>query len=98
MRSITNLLALALGSLGGFGVVGVASYLVEPATNSSRYQFLFLPVWSFILSVPLLIAAAYCYRRCRAEMSLVEKIVFNLCCLLPLVTFAIAVAVSGRNS
>ena len=92
MRWITNGLGIAQALLGAFGFFGIFSYLAEPTSNGSRYQALFLTLWCFLFALPLLILAAVLCRRCKVEMSSLERWVFNIGCLLPLAAFASAVA------
>jgi hypothetical protein len=92
MRGVVNVLGFAQALLGGVGFAGIACYFAEPATNNSRHQLLFVPVWRFIYAVPLLIVSALVYRRFRTRMSRLGRWIFNTGCLLPIVALAIAVA------
>lgn len=94
-RILTQLLALAQLLLGGFGFLGIFSYLTDDRSNLSRYQHLFAPAWAFIFAIPLLIISALLYRRFRARMMPVERWVFNIGCALPLVALGTAIAVSA---
>ncbi len=94
MRALTNGLGIAQAFLGVFGFLGVFLYLAEPMSNGSRYQVLFIPLWCFLFALPLLILAALFYRKCKAELSALERWVFNIGCLLPIAASASAVALS----
>lgn len=80
--------------LGLFGLFGVFSYLADNAANPSRYQFLFVPAWTFILAVPLLIISVILYRGCGREMVSMERWLLNIACGLPLFIFAAVILVS----
>jgi hypothetical protein len=79
-----------------FGIVGfrgVYSYLVESLENPSRYQFLYIPAWMFIFSIPLLIASALAYRQCSREMFRAERVLLNIGFSLPLLALICAMLV-----
>lgn len=94
-RTVTQVLACVQGLLAGLGFLGVFAYLTEDRRNPSRYQFLFVPAWTFLLALPLLIISAILYRRCRAQMTSVERWVFIIGCALPLVVIGTVIVVSG---
>jgi len=94
MRALTNGLGIAQAFLGAFGFHGVFLYLVEPTSNNSRYQFLFIPIWSCLLALPLLIISALIYRKCKTEFPSLERWVFNIGCLLPVAAGGVAVSLS----
>lgn len=94
MRAIINGLGIVQALLGVLGFYGVYLYLVEPTSNNSRYQCLFIPVWCFLFALPLLIIAAVLYRRGNVTMSLLERWVFNIGCLLPIAAFGFSISVS----
>ena len=91
MRALTNAFGIAQACLGVFGFYGVYQYLVEPAGNNSRYQFLFIPALCCIYSLPLLIISALLYRKCKDDFSAVERWAFNIGCLLPFAALGVAI-------
>jgi hypothetical protein len=94
-KSLANFLAFLLTLLGGIGVFGVVSYLVEPASNPSRYQALQIPYWTGMFAAPLMILALIAHRRCFAEMSALERGVFYFAGFLPIAAFCAGMALSG---
>lgn len=98
MRGLTIVLGLAQAGLGAFGFFCIACYLADSASNYSRYQALFLPLWAFILAVPLLIVSVFLYRRCRTRLTRLDRWVFNIGCVLPIVSFGLAIALPQIRS
>jgi len=90
-RGFVDLLAFLQLLLGILGCFGIYSYLMEPVENSSRYQLLFIPVWCWIFSLPLLLITAFLYRRCKSELTSLERWLVNVGCALPLLVFVAAV-------
>jgi hypothetical protein len=90
---ITNLLGFLQLLLGAYGLWGIYLYAVEPTTNHSRYQFLYAPAWTFVFALPLLLIAAFLYRKAKAEMTTLERYLFNVGCALPLIALAAAISI-----
>ena len=92
VRPLVNFLGFIQLLLGVFGFYGNYLYFDAPLTNHSRYQFLHVPVFSFIIAIPFLAVAAYFHRNCKPLMSTTEEWLFNLGCAMPLVALAVAIA------
>jgi cytochrome c biogenesis protein CcdA len=95
LRGLTDLLGFTQLLFGAFGFFGVYLYLVDSNENPSRYQALFIPVYSFIFAVPILLLSALLYRRCKSEMRVAERWLFNIGCAIPLVALAVAMAIGN---
>lgn len=95
--SVPRLTTLILGViqflLGSVGFWGVYLYLVEPTENQSRYQFLYMPAWMYIFSIPLLIVSAIVYRKCSQEMRGIERLLLIIGFALPLLSLLCAMLV-----
>lgn len=79
--------------LGAFGFFGVFCFLIEPLENTSRGQLLTVPVYTFLVAVPLLIVSAIFYRRCKLEMTMAERWLFKIGCALPILALAVALSI-----
>lgn len=87
---VTWILASIQLMIGSFGMLGVVSYATGAAENPSRYQSLFVPLFMFVLSVPILILSASVYRRARPHMKASDKLWFNTCSLVPILALIAA--------
>ena len=83
LHGFCHFLGFAQLLLGCFGFLGTYEYIIDSPENLSRYQYLLLPMYMFVFAIPLLVLAAFIYRRCRSDMSRPGRFVFNLGCALP---------------
>jgi hypothetical protein len=99
-RLLMFLLATIQLVSGMVGLHGIYMYAVEPKTNPAREEILLLPLGAFYGSLPFLLLTAILYRSCRRQLSLVERSLVHVGCVLPVVAFGsiFVVGYEGRWS
>jgi hypothetical protein len=90
-------LSLVCLCLGAFGLFGVWEYIRAPASNASRYQALFVPVFSMLMSAPTALITFILYMLNKSHIHVAEAWLVAIGCAMPaicLIGFVIAIALS----
>jgi hypothetical protein len=91
-RLIARICAVVQILLGLIGLLGIVLWLTDSNTNPESYQLLALPYMTFLWSLPFLGVTAFIYRQQNMSMSLREKSLIYIGCLLPLLTIVCSLA------
>lgn len=71
---------------GGLSLACLYAYLNESDANPSRYQYLFVPVYIWLMLIPVLAIAAWVYRFVHPRMSWWERTCFVCFLFLPTIS------------
>lgn len=90
MRVGVHAFTLIHALAGGLSLACLYWYLTESDANPSRYQILFVPVYLWLMLIPVLAAAAWVYRFVHPRMSWWERTCFVCFLLLPTIGVLLA--------
>jgi len=83
MRIGVSVFGLIQFGIGQLSIGAIGSYIADTDANPSRYQFLIVPIFMWILSIPVLVASVFVYRHARRSLTALEIVWFNGTSLLP---------------
>jgi len=78
-----GLIGLLQLTLGAFAFFGLACYFADSAANPTRSQYLIVPIFTWMLSMPLLIASVFILRHIGTSLTQKSKLLFTLCSASP---------------